>query len=150
MGRQVIDNAKHVSINDFLPVSAIPRVLQLDLRDYVLKMKCANEADTPKKFNAFFQKILQDRRRILDTSLSGYFNEPTATIDISVVDGPIVTWPHPIIPIKLKCDLRRDHKLAIGQLSNRVNDILEQQPERTFVIGAVASDAQIELDWTYR
>ena len=93
----------------------------------------------PKQVQCFFQKILQTSRRILDTWLSGFFTEPRA----KVVDEPILTWPHLIIPIKL--DLRRGHNSALRQLSNRLNDILEQQPEQTFVIRAVASDAQIEL-----
>ena len=82
---------------------------------------------------------------IHDTSASGYFCDPTAKIDISVVDCPIVTWPHLIIPIELKCNLKRDQKSALAQLSNLFSDILDQQPEREFVIGAIAPDVQIEL-----
>ena len=74
----------------------------------------------------------------------GYFR-PTAKIDIPVFDGLIVTWPHIIIPIELKCNLKRDQQSALGQFSNRFSDILDQQPEREFVIGAIASDVQIEL-----
>lgn len=40
--------------------------------------------------------------------------------------------------------VRGDHKLALGQMSHRCNDILEQLPEQALVIGAVASDAQIK------
>ena len=75
----------------------------------MLQMKCASEVDTQNKFNAFFQKIFQTSRRILDTSLSGFFTEPTA----KVVDEPILTWPHVIIPIKLKWGLRRGHNSAL-------------------------------------
>ena len=41
--------------------------------------------------------------------------------------------------------MKRDQKSALAQLSNRFSDILDQQPEREFVIGAIASDVQIEL-----
>lgn len=39
----------------------------------------------------------------------------------------------------------KHHREALGQLSNRFSDTMNQQLERAFVIGAVASDSEIEL-----
>lgn len=145
MGDRVIEDAKITSFDTLLPPSALPILDLLDLRDEVFLRESKTEAQTQEKFNAFFKKLPLPRPSIYDTSTSGFFNEPTAKIDISVVDGSLVTWPHLIIPIELKNDLKKHHSEALGQLSDRFSEILIQQPERTFVIGVVASDSEIEL-----
>ena len=43
VGGRIIDDAKQVSFDNFLPVSTFPQVYQLDLEDDVLKMPCAND-----------------------------------------------------------------------------------------------------------
>lgn len=61
------------------------------------------------------------------------------------MDGQTIAWPHLVAPIEIKQDLAKHHKIALGQLSSRFTNILDQQPDRKFVIGAAASDSQIEL-----
>ena len=67
---------------------------------------------------------------IRGTSSSGYFYDPTAKIDFSIMDGQIVSWPQLVPPIELKHDLGKDHNIALGQLSSRFSHMLEQQPDR--------------------
>lgn len=145
IGGRVIEDSHVTSFDKLLPISAIPILSELDLNDQILSKESSNEVQTQEKFNTFFRKLPTGRRSIFDTSTSGFFNEPTAKIDISVIDGSLVTWPHLIIPIELKNDLKKHYREALGQLSDRFSEIMMQQPERRFIIGAVASDSEVEL-----
>ena len=128
-------------------------------------ISCKAEKDTQKKFNEFFSKLSQKPWVIHDSSTQNYFKDPIAKIDLVILDGPNPLWPQLVSAIELKFNIgdKRDtsgkktpkhppneHHEAIGQLMDRFTKIFEQQPTRQEIIGAVASDSQIEFWWGNR
>ena len=108
-------------------------------------MECSDEHYTQKKFNRFFEKLIEPRWNIHDSSTCNYLKEPEAKIDISILDGVSPVWLHLVSPLELKNDLRKDHTTALGQIVDRFHYILEHQQNRQYVLGAIASDSHLEL-----
>ncbi|KAF9387617.1 hypothetical protein BGX21_000500, partial [Mortierella sp. AD011] len=126
-----------------------------------LQISCEKESDTQKKFNAFFLLLKASTQApwvIHDSSVDNYLKDPTGKIDFSILDGNIVTWSQLVSAIELKFnfgDMNKKkrsgepasdhHHDAIGQLADRFSTIFDQQEDRKEVIGAIASDSQVEF-----
>ena len=77
-------------------------LVSLDFEDGELTRECQSEQDTQQKFATFFKKLPPGKWSIRDTSSSGFFNEPTAKIDFSIMDGQTVAWMQTKKPTKSK------------------------------------------------
>ena len=109
VGKRVIEFAKIKLYDQILPITAMSTLVSLDFEDGELTRECQSEQDTQQKFATFFKKLPPGKWSIRDTSSSGFFNEPTAKIDFSIMDGQTVAWPHLVAPIEIRHDLAKHH-----------------------------------------
>ncbi|CAG8459535.1 6218_t:CDS:2 [Paraglomus occultum] len=128
---------------------AMFRECRLSSQNKKLSMTCSKEADTQEKFNKFFALILMQQNPwvLHDASTKNYLKDPTAKIDIAILDGNIPLWPQLVSAIELKHNLVSDHHEALGQLVvvDRFGHMFDFQQDRKFAIGAIASDSHIEF-----
>ncbi|KAF9093995.1 hypothetical protein BGX27_001540, partial [Mortierella sp. AM989] len=136
----------------------------MDLSSANLRLSCKKESDTQQKFNAFFSllkastQVIQAPWVIHDSSTENYLKEPIGKIDFCILDGKIVTWSQLVSAIELELNIGDNNKKkpsgetqsdhyrdAIGQLADRFWTIFDQQKDRKEIIGAIASDSQVEL-----
>ena len=107
VGGQIIDIVTIQLYDQILPISAMPKLVLLDFEDNELTRKCQSEQDVQKKFAAFFKNLPPGISKwvIHDTSLSGYFHDPTTKIDFSIMDS------HSLVALPL----RRGSATRLGQ-----------------------------------
>ncbi|KAF9197283.1 hypothetical protein BGZ49_002345 [Haplosporangium sp. Z 27] len=124
-----------------------------------LRLSCRKESNTQEKFNAFFSLLKASTQApwvIHDSSVDNYLKDPIGKIDFCILDGAIVTWSQLVSAIELKFNIgdkkkpsgescSDSHHEAIGQLADRFSTIFGQQEDRKEIIGAIASDSQVEF-----
>ncbi|CAG8634604.1 9682_t:CDS:2, partial [Paraglomus occultum] len=118
------------------------------------KLRCTSESDLQVKFVKLFQSLPEQMKPwgIRDTLVEGYLKDPIGKIDFTIIQGNVVSWVHVVSLIEIKSTLnsKTSHCEALGQLIDRFTTIFDLQKNRSFIIGAICGDSQVEFVWQNR
>lgn len=102
-------------------------------------------------YTALFPHLLSQLRSSLhfhDTHLRNYLTLPTGKIDATFTASGAVLWSDVVTLAEFKPSLVRStpaYQEAVGQIIQRCQDIFDQQPQRTFVVGMVMDAGHIDV-----